>query len=153
RWRVFALAASLALGIGGSGVYIYQAGMLDRDGYRTPVGGIESVPTADGSTITLNTDSQIRVALSASERRIELKHGEAYFEVAHDPNRPFVVHAGNKRVIAVGTKFSVRRDYDDVQVVVTEGKVRLEGDDSPQRPVEKSARRRGPGAGAAEVSA
>jgi transmembrane sensor len=81
---------------------------------------------ADGSKVTLNTDSQIRISLTDTERRVELGHGEAYFEVSKDPNRPFIVRAGSKRVIAVGTKFSVRREGDDIEVVVTEGKVRLE---------------------------
>jgi transmembrane sensor len=94
--------------------------------YATPVGGLASVPMADGSKVTLNTDSQIRIALTDTERRVELGHGEAFFEVSKDPKRPFVVRAGDKRVIAVGTKFSVRRDGDDVEIVVTEGKVRVE---------------------------
>jgi transmembrane sensor len=94
--------------------------------YRTPVGGLASVPIADGSKVTLNTDSEIRVALTAKERRVELEHGEAFFEVAKDPARPFVVQAGNQRVVAVGTKFSVRREQGDIRIVVTEGKVRVE---------------------------
>ncbi|MEJ1961315.1 MAG: FecR domain-containing protein [Gammaproteobacteria bacterium] len=71
----------------------------------------------DGSAITLNTDSQLRVALTEAERRVDLKQGEAFFEVAKDSTRPFVVEAGRKRVVAVGTKFSVRRDGDFVEVV------------------------------------
>jgi len=94
--------------------------------YRTPVGQIASVPLADGSQITLNTNSAIRVAVDTRERTVRLDQGEAFFEVAKDPSRPFVVTAGSKRVIAVGTKFSVRRSGDDVRVFVTEGKVRFE---------------------------
>lgn len=94
--------------------------------YRTPVGGLTSVPLPDGSKVTLNTDSEISVAVTEKERRVELAQGEAFFEVARDPARPFIVRAGNRRVIAVGTKFSVRRDAQDVHVVVTEGKVRVE---------------------------
>jgi len=95
-------------------------------GYKTPVGGTASVPVADGSQVILNTNSAIRVSLTNMERHVELDHGEAYFEVAKDPARPFVVSAGNKRVVAVGTKFSVRRLGNDIQVSVTEGKVRIE---------------------------
>lgn len=97
--------------------------------YRTPIGGLETVPLVDGSTITLNTDSAIRVAVNAQERRVTLERGEAFFQVAKDPTRPFVVQAGDKRVIAVGTQFSVWRDMsdNDIQVVVTEGTVRLDG--------------------------
>jgi len=96
--------------------------------YATAVGAVESVPIADGSTITLNTATRVHVALTEDSRNIDLERGEALFEVAHDPSRPFVVRAGDKRVIAVGTKFSVRREGEDIQVVVTEGKVRIEGD-------------------------
>lgn len=124
-----ALAGCLILAVTG-GYYLYTLGILSGSRYATPVGGIESVATADGSVVTLNTDSQIRVALTKTERQIDLRHGEAYFEVAHDPTRPFVVHAANERIIAVGTKFSVRREDGDVQVVVIQGKVRLESDEA-----------------------
>lgn len=101
-------------------------------GYRTPVGGLESVPMADGSTVTLNTDTALTLAVTQRERRVTLEHGEAFFEVAKDPTRPFVVQAGRHSVIAVGTQFAVRRDGADTQVVVTEGTVRLEGADAQQ---------------------
>ncbi len=106
------------------GAYLALAPHGNR--YTTPVGGVASVPIADGSQVTLNTDSQIRIALTNTERDVELRRGEAFFEVHKDPTRPFVVQIGDKRVIAVGTKFSVRRDGDDVEVVVTEGKVQVE---------------------------
>jgi transmembrane sensor len=108
----------------GTGAYLTLHAPGDR--YSTPVGGVASIPLRDGSQITLNTASKIRVALTESERHIELQSGEAFFSVAKDPTRPFVVEAGNRRVVAVGTQFSVRRNADDVQVIVTEGKVRLE---------------------------
>lgn len=95
--------------------------------YVTPVGGIASIGLPDGSSVTLNTDSGIRVDLSDVERLVRLDSGEAFFEVAKDASRPFVVVAGSKRVTAVGTKFSVRRDGENVSVIVTEGKVRVEG--------------------------
>lgn len=96
------------------------------DTYHTAIGENQALHLADGSQVTLNTDSKIHVALTDSERRIELDRGEVFFEVAKDPSRPFVVGAGNKRVVAVGTKFSVLRTENDVRVVVTEGKVRVE---------------------------
>ncbi len=100
--------------------------------YHTPVGGVASLPLADGSKITLNTNSRVRVAVTDTERRVEVDHGEAFFEVAPDPLRPFVVNAGNKRVVVVGTRFSVRREPDAVRVAVTEGKVRVETSGSEQ---------------------
>jgi transmembrane sensor len=84
----------------------------------------------DGSNVTLNTDSVIRVAVSDRERRVQLEQGEAFFDVAKDPARPFVVRAGNKRIVAVGTKFSVQHLHDDVRVLVTEGRVRVESETS-----------------------
>jgi transmembrane sensor len=122
RWLQSLAAAVLLVVALGTSYYLWPTG----PSYRTPVGGLASVPMPDGSKVTLNTDSEIRVAVTAKERRIELEQGEAFFEVAKDPTRPFVVHAGKQRVIAVGTKFSVRREQDDIRVVVTEGKVRVE---------------------------
>jgi transmembrane sensor len=125
RQRKLALSAAAALLLAvGCGLYLAFAPNGER--YATPVGGLASVPMPDGSNVTLNTDSQIRIALTDTERRVELGHGEAFFEVSKDPKRPFVVRAGDKRVIAVGTKFSVRREGDDIEIVVTEGKVRVE---------------------------
>jgi transmembrane sensor len=132
RTRRLALAASVLLAvIAGLGTYPFWSSDTDR--YRTPIGGLSSVPMPDGSKVTLNTASEIRVAVNENERRIDLRRGEAFFEVAKDPNRPFVVEAGKKRVVAVGTKFSVRRDGESVEVVVTEGKVRVEDASRPLR--------------------
>ncbi len=96
--------------------------------YETAVGGMADVPMTDGSNVTLSSDSALRIDFTLQERRVELRHGEAYFEVAKDANRPFIVRAGTTQVTAVGTKFSVRRDGEAVRVVVTEGKVRVERD-------------------------
>lgn len=131
RRLTLAAAAAFLLAIGGG---FYLAFGPNGERYATPVGGLASVPMADGSNVTLNTDSQIRIALTGTERRVELGRGEAFFEVSKDPARPFIVRAGNKRVIAVGTKFSVRRDGDEIEIVVTEGKVRLEDGAAPHGP-------------------
>ncbi len=118
------IAAAAALLVAGAGFYIlsHYAG----ETYATPVGGVASIPLKDGSSMTLNTASTVRVSLSAKERRVQLESGEAFFDVAKDPVRPFVVEAGNRRVVAVGTRFSVRRDGEELHVVVTDGKVRVE---------------------------
>jgi len=126
RVRLFSVGASLMV----LAVLVVTLRLENHgDTYQTPVGGLESVPMADGSRVTLNTDSAIRVSVTPRERGVDLERGEAFFEVAHDPSRPFVVKVGAKRVVAVGTQFSVRRDGDDVQVIVTEGTVRLEPGD------------------------
>lgn len=94
--------------------------------HSTTVGQLSQIAMADGSQVTLNTDTVVRVVVNAKERRVELERGEAFFKVAKDPSRPFIVTAGERRVIAVGTQFSVRREGTDAQIVVTEGTVRIE---------------------------
>jgi transmembrane sensor len=103
--------------------------------YSTAVGQLAHIAMADGSQVTLNTNSLVRVAVNTTERRVDLQRGEAFFKVAKDPSRPFIVTVGEQRVIAVGTQFSVRREGTDAQIVVTEGTVRIEtGEPTPQTP-------------------
>jgi transmembrane sensor len=126
-WRRWAIAATVlvcAICVG----YLATSDGLSRDRYVTQVGAIERISLKDGSNVTLNTDTRIRVAYEDEERRIELERGEAFFQVRKDLARPFVVKVGNRRVIAVGTQFSVRRSDGDILVAVTEGKVRVESD-------------------------
>jgi transmembrane sensor len=87
---------------------------------------------ADGSRVHLNIGSRVRVQLRANERRIFLTRGEAFFDVAHDAARPFIVDAGGADVRALGTKFDVRRDDGRVQVTLVEGIVRVNRDSSPE---------------------
>ncbi|MBS0194178.1 MAG: FecR domain-containing protein [Proteobacteria bacterium] len=94
--------------------------------YDTALGQVRTVALADGSQATLDSDSRIEVRLRAGERDITLSRGEAIFAVVKDHRRPFVVTVDGYRVVAVGTRFSVRRDAADLQVAVTEGTVRLE---------------------------
>ncbi len=81
---------------------------------------------ADGSVVELNQGAEIAVEFTVAERHIRLVRGEAYFTVAKNPARPFVVTAGGVRVRAVGTVFNVRLNGSDVDVLVTEGKVRVD---------------------------
>jgi transmembrane sensor len=94
--------------------------------YRTQVGALATVTLAEGSKITLNTDTEIEVELNSSERRIKLERGEAFFAVSKDAARPFVVEVADKSVTAVGTQFSVRRYDGEMRVLVTEGRVQIE---------------------------
>jgi transmembrane sensor len=109
----------------------HRPGPVESASYATAVGALREVPLADGSRITLSSDSQVRVTYSRDERHIELQRGEAFFEVAKNPGRPFTVVAGPRRVTAVGTRFDVRREQADLRVVVTQGVVRLEAQASP----------------------
>ena len=124
-------AACLAAAV----VVLWMAWSHQGTSYRTAIGGIAAISMKDGSTVTLNTNSDIRVALNETERRVDLERGEAFFEVAKDPNRPFIVRIGDQRVIAVGTKFSVRREPNHVRVIVTEGRLRVEHSE-PHQPAD-----------------
>jgi transmembrane sensor len=125
-----ACAAALA---GGATFWMTRSQRLD-----TRLGEIRRVPLADGSLVAINTKTALDVALNAESRRITLRRGEAWFQVAKDAERPFVVSAGRARVRAVGTAFSVRRVGDGVDVMVTEGVVEtwIEGQGGPRRRVE-----------------
>jgi transmembrane sensor len=122
RWRTFAAAAAVLL----LAVGVWTVRTDNSGRYATAIGKVAIVSLPDGSHVTLNTDSRIRVTETATLRQVELQRGEAFFEVAHDTKRPFVVRVGNQRVVAVGTQFSVRREAGDAQVVVTEGQVRVQ---------------------------
>ncbi len=91
--------------------------------FRTGLGEIRQVPLADGSSTAINTASEIEITLSKRRREVRLAKGEAWFKVAKDPTRPFIVEAGDIRVRAVGTAFSVRRREEGADVLVTEGVV------------------------------
>lgn len=109
-----ALAASLAVG-----AFFWQI----RDTYATEVGEQRSLQLADGSRVRLDTASKIRVRFTEGERRIELAEGQAFFEVAHNPARPFLVSTADASVTAVGTVFEVRHVGSETRVVLVSGAV------------------------------
>ena len=96
--------------------------------YRTGLGERTVVPLDDGSVVTLNTQSEIRVRYDNATRNIQLSRGEAHFKVAKNPQRPFVVFAGHGSVRALGTAFNVRVADQQVEVVVNEGVVEVQTD-------------------------
>ena len=100
--------------------------MMQSNGlYMTAVGQQKTLDLPDGSTIVLNTDSQLKVDYTNRHRNIRLMKGEAYFDVAKNPDQPFRVYAGGGRVQAVGTAFNVYLQDDGLNVFVTEGSVAL----------------------------
>jgi len=96
------------------------------DVLTTDIGEQRSVTLQDGSLITLNTRSSVRVDVRDTERNVELLSGEVLFGVAADPARPFVVTVDDTRITVIGTEFNVRRHDDRVLVTVIEGTVRVE---------------------------
>lgn len=133
-------------GLTGTAVAAGMAGVLlllsPREEFATAVGEVRRLPLADGSMATVNTASRIAVAMEADARRITLEDGEAWFQVAHDAARPFVVDAGEVHVRAIGTAFSVRRHADGVDVLVTEGVVETWRDGREQDAVRVARGRR-----------
>ncbi len=96
---------------------------------RTAAGEQRVLTLADGSRVTLAGDSAINLDLSGERRRVSLLRGRAYFQVAPDPARPFLVDAGDARVRVTGTRFEVRRDSGDrVRLTVAEGQVIATGE-------------------------
>lgn len=117
--RYGALAASLALVCG----LLWHA--VGNQDLMTAKGETRQFPLADTSLASLNSGSKIAVELSDSARRINLKQGEAWFQVAKDKRKPFIVSAGAVRVKAVGTAFAVRRYPQGAEILVTEGVVEV----------------------------
>lgn len=129
-WRVGggAMAAALVAAVG--------LGLWPDGGERidTRIGEIRRMPLADGSVAMVNSGTTLRVAFTPTERHVEVSRGEAWFQVAHNPARPFIVASGPFRVQAVGTAFDVRREGDAAQVVVTKGVVKIWSVDSGRPP-------------------
>ncbi|MGV7207595.1 FecR family protein [Oxalobacteraceae bacterium A2-2] len=94
----------------------------------TAKGEFRKVPLADHSVASINSGSAIEVRLSPGQRDINLRQGEAWFEVAKDKSRPFIVDAGGIRARAVGTAFGVRREANGAEVLVSEGVVTVSSD-------------------------
>jgi transmembrane sensor len=127
RRRAFAgwaMAAAVA------GLTIYNVTPLATDMlspgdvYRTEIGQTRTIALKDGTHITLNGGTEVRV----SGRRVALERGQAYFAVAHDPAHPFVVSLPAGIVTVLGTQFDLSYAPEGVELEVYEGSVRLAGD-------------------------
>jgi len=123
RW-VLALSLTGALALGTAVLQYWR----DATSYGTGVGEQRVVVLDDGTRLTLNTATRVRVDLGASGRSVSVEDGEALFEVAKDAHRPFVVRVGGSEVLALGTVFSVRftprqAGASDVAVTLIEGQV------------------------------
>lgn len=136
KWRVcrakpwrrgLAIAASILIAIaGGTGLFLYFGVPASVITYTTWKDERPVLHLPDGTKIQLNADTRVQANVTHGVRTVTLYRGEAYFEVVHDPARPFVVNVGNRRITDIGTKFSVRRDGDDIKVIVTEGQVKVD---------------------------
>jgi len=109
--------------------------LLERSTYNTDTGEQRDVTLEDGSTVELNSQSKIRIAFHRNQRDIELIRGQALFQVAKDPTRPFVVHSESTQIRAVGTQFDVYRRKTGTTVTVLEGTVAVTpGSKAPSTP-------------------
>lgn len=117
--RGYAAVAAMAAGVA---IAVVAGARYDAPRvYETNVGEQRTVSLRDGSSIQLNTDSRAEVRYTSSSRTIRLTKGEAFFEVQPNRERPFLVHAGDGVVRAVGTAFAVRLRGQAVDVTVTKG--------------------------------
>lgn len=132
RWWPAAAAAAVVLAVGGGAVMLLDrpattvAPQVAETRYATPVGRTREVALADGTQLTLDAASAVRVAAPGAIRRVVIEHGQAFFKVAHDPAHPFVVVTGRNSVTALGTAFAVRTAPDRVVVSLVEGSVRVD---------------------------
>jgi transmembrane sensor len=140
RWRAPVWQLGLAASLLAVGAFAWLfVGAPATTEYSTGVGEQRTVALADGSTVFLNTDSDVRVQLSRRLRRIELVRGEALFSVSHDPGRPFEVHALQGVTTAVGTQFDVELTRGGAAISVLEGTVTVGGRAAALPPVAVSA--------------
>ena len=107
------------------------AAAIPLDGEKHTTAGNErsTITLSDGSIVTLNRDTALDVAFTPSERKVRITHGQAFFEVAKNPNRPFVVAVADRTVTALGTQFDVRLDPDRIEIILVEGKVAVDHTD------------------------
>ncbi len=126
-WTPVAAVSAAALAAVVVGFVTLSAGGRDLLGlsrsYATAHGEHSSLRLADGSSVQLNTESEIRVRLTSRERLVEVTRGQAFFQVAHDARRRFRVSAGGADLIALGTQFDVEMRAKAVIVTVVEGQV------------------------------
>jgi transmembrane sensor len=126
---------AFGLGAGLAAALLALAILPERGVHTTGIGEIQTVTLEDGSVVWLNADSRLRVDFSGPFRRVVLDRGEAFFKVAHDTGRPFVVEAAPRRIVVTGTEFDVRRAPDSVEVSGAEGHVKVEAAVLPGQPV------------------
>jgi len=119
-WRAALIAAAIVLTLGGGALFAFLQRPAD---YRTGVGERRVIVLTDGSKVSLDAATEVRVRYDHLARRLWLDHGRAKFDVARDASRPFTVTAADKVVRATGTAFSVELVQGQVQVVLYEGRV------------------------------
>lgn len=128
KWVASSLAAAAVLIAAFVGMPMLNTVQVEAPveyAYTTEHGETQTVTLADGSEITLNTDTSIRTVFSDGTRKVILERGEAFFDVARDEARPFTVGFGAGQVKVLGTRFNVYRKETGTQVFVEHGRVEV----------------------------
>ncbi|GLQ93000.1 FecR family protein [Dyella acidisoli] len=128
HWLPLAAAASIAVVVLSGAVYYGWAHFASGDTtqtYQSAVAQNRSFSLPDGTKVALGAASTLTVHYGRDRRSVELRGGEAFFDVVHDNSRPFVVTAGDVSVHDIGTAFDVRRTGERVMVAVTQGRVEI----------------------------
>lgn len=129
-WRAglagLAAAAVLALYLAPAPLLPVRIGDFQRT-YATEVAEISQIKLPDSSTLRLGAKTEVAVVELGEVRRVELLAGEAFFDIAHDASRPFIVEAQGARIRVLGTRFNVHTGPEGVTVTVAEGKVAVTG--------------------------
>jgi ferric-dicitrate binding protein FerR (iron transport regulator) len=126
--RLLRVAAAIAiLAVGSWAFWLTTLNKtLDAGQFATNAGQIEQITMKDGSVITLNANSSVEFKVTEKSREIKLQ-GMAHFEVAKNPNAPFVIESNNNKVTVLGTGFDVQSySGKPLQVTVNHGKVKVE---------------------------
>jgi transmembrane sensor len=145
RWQPMAAAAVILVLIGatvaflpGRGLFIptrqAQPMAIAAIQYASARGEVKTVNLPDGSIMTLDADSAAVGQFAGGARSVRLQRGRAFFEVRHDPSHPFAVAAGDRQVVAVGTKFDVDIAAGTLSVNLLEGRITV-GADHAANPV------------------
>jgi transmembrane sensor len=127
----FAVAALLIVVLAG-GWFAWRTPQADVHTYATGIGEQRTLMLEDGSRVTMDTDTRLSASFSAKSRRLVLEKGRAFFHVAKDAARPFLVTTQGGVVRAVGTQFDVYEHDDVVEVTLVEGRVEVTPEGSQQ---------------------
>ncbi len=126
RWPTLAGVALTAAAAIGLAFWLAQPRVPPIDNLATPVAQRQTITLADGTSVELNAQTNLRVELSARERHVRLADGEAFFSVSKDAARPFIVETPAGSVRVTGTKFNVRAETASaLEITVAEGSVQV----------------------------
>jgi transmembrane sensor len=121
RWGFASAAGVVCLGLGA----LLWSRITAFENYSTGAGQRSTVTLRDGSSVELNSNTKVEVAFDDERRAVTLREGQALFNVAKAADRPFVVRAGDREIIALGTAFDVRLEDAAVRVTLLQGKVAI----------------------------